>query len=117
MFLTHDMVVLPFPRSTFFNFIDIPLCFPFQEKRKLTTWKKKDMDRQKQLNNWKETSSSFKRNIPPHEVFELFLTNEEMEKFSSNQQNMPVSKVNITLSCFSGQTEGICCNSPCKRIH
>ena len=80
MFLTHDMVVLPFPRSTFFNFIDIPLCFPFQEKRKLTTWKKKDMDRQKQLNNWKETSSFFKRNIPPHEVFELFLTNEEMEK-------------------------------------
>ena len=49
MFLTHDMVVLPFPRSTFFNFIDIPLCFPFQEKRKLTTWKKKDIDRQKQL--------------------------------------------------------------------
>ena len=39
----------------------------------------KRKDCQKQLNNWEETSPSFERNIPPHKIFELYLTDEEME--------------------------------------
>ena len=63
-----------------FHFIDISLRFSFQKKCKTATWEKKDRDPQKQLNNWKETSPSYERNIPPQDILELFLTDEEMER-------------------------------------
>ena len=70
MFLTHEMVVLPFLCSTFLISLAFLCNFHF---RKSATSKKKDIDRQKQLNDWEETSPFFERNIPPHEIFALFL--------------------------------------------
>ena len=63
-----------------YHFIDIYLRFSFQNKRETATWKKKDSDCQKQLNNWEDKSPCFERNIQPHEIFQLFLTDEEMER-------------------------------------
>ena len=34
------------------------------------------------MNNWEETPISFESNLPPHEIFGLFLTDEEMEIIS-----------------------------------
>ena len=79
MFLIYEILILPFLHSSFFHFIEISLHFSFQKKRKKWTWNKQDSDHQKQLNNWDETSS-YERNIPPYEIFEMFLADEKMER-------------------------------------
>ena len=91
------MVVLSFLRSTFFISLTFLLCFSFQKKRKTVTWKKKDSDRLKQLNNWEETCPFFESNIPPHKIFELFLTDEEMKKIYLESINQACLKNDITL--------------------
>ena len=88
---------LIFSSFYFFHFIDISLCFSFQKKRKTVTRKKKDSDRLKQLNNWEETCPFFESNIPPHKIFELFLTDEEMEKIYLESINNARLKGDITL--------------------
>ena len=50
---------------------------------------KKDGDRLKELNNWEETFPSFERNIPPHEIFELFLTDNKMERICLESTHYP----------------------------
>ena len=67
--------------------------FSFQKKHKTATWKNKNSERQQQLNNWKETSSSFERNIPPHEIFVLFLRDEGMERICLESINHAHLKV------------------------
>ena len=88
---------LTFSSSYFFHFTDISLRFSFNKRRKTATWKKKDNDPQKQLNNWEETSPFFERNIPPHEDI-TFVSDSCGKKLASNQQIMSVSKVNITFT-------------------
>ena len=58
---------------------------------KTVTWKKKIMvvmifQKKMFLVNWQETSS-FERNIPPYEILELVLTDEEMERICSESTN------------------------------
>ena len=43
-------------------------------------WKKDDMDVFRVLDNWTLTHPSFEKHILPHEMFEKFLTTEEMER-------------------------------------
>ena len=78
---------LTFPSFYYFHSIDIYLRFSIKKKCKTITWKKKYSDCQKQWNNWEETSSSFERNIPPHETFELFLADEEMGRICFGSLN------------------------------
>ena len=43
-------------------------------------WKKGEMDVHRVLDNWTLTHPSFEKHIFPHEIFEKFLTTEEMER-------------------------------------
>ena len=43
-------------------------------------WKKGNMDVHRVPDNWTLTHPSFEKHILPHEMFEKFLTNEEMER-------------------------------------
>ena len=63
------------------------LRFSFQKNSKTTTWKKKNIGRQKQLNSWEEAFPILERNIPPHEISKCFLTGEEMESSSLESTN------------------------------
>ena len=71
MSLTHGKVVLPFLRSTFFISLTFLCVFHFRKSVKQQHARKKI---------WEETFPSFERNILLHELFELFLTYEEMER-------------------------------------
>ena len=63
-----------------FNFI---LCFLRRMMKLLVSklkWKKGKMDVHRVLDNWTLTHPSFEKHILPHEIFEKFLTAEEMER-------------------------------------
>ena len=92
MFLTHEIVVLPFLCSTFLILLTFLCVFDFTKSVKQRNEKKIVIfkSNSQKLNNWEETSSSFERNIPPHEIFGLFLTDNEWKQFASNQQVIPV---------------------------
>ena len=101
MFLTHEIVVLPFLCSTFLISLTFLCVFDFRKSVKQRNEKKIVIfkSNSQKLNNWDETPPSFERNIPPHEIFGLFLTDNEMETIclESTSYPRPVSKVNITL--------------------
>ena len=57
-------------------------------------WKKGDTDVHKVLNNWTLTHPSFEKHVLPHEIFEKFLTTEEMEKICLESNKYPRYKSN-----------------------
>ena len=57
-------------------------------------WKKGNTDVHRVLKYWTLTHPSFKKHILPHEIFEKFLTTEEMEKMCLKSNKYPRYKSN-----------------------
>ena len=55
-------------------------CFQVTKKRKTANWKHIDSSVWQQLNAWNEPVTVFERTLLPHELFEIFFTNTQMER-------------------------------------
>lgn len=57
------------------------------KKCMIAEWRRADSNSKEQLNKWNESAPSFEMNMSPHELFELFLTNYEMERICFESTN------------------------------
>ena len=64
------------------------------KKCKTANWKYIDSSVRQQLNEWNETAPVFERSLLPHELFQLFLINTEMESTCIESTNYVRLKVN-----------------------
>ena len=69
------------------SWILFSLCLEVTKKRKTANWKHIDCFVRQQLNGWNEPASVFERSLLPHELFELFLKNTEMERICDESTN------------------------------
>lgn len=63
------------------------LYFQVNKKQNTATWRNVDSISRKQLNKSNEPAPLLERSLPPHELFELFLTNNEMERICAESTN------------------------------
>ena len=58
------------------------------------SWRSVDSTKRMQLNQWNQPSPKFDKNLQPHQIFELFLTDDEIQRIRLESKNYAHQKGN-----------------------
>ena len=74
------------------------------QKAQTANWKHIDSSVRQHLNAWNEPAPVFERRLLPHELFEFFLTNTEMERICVESTNYDRLKAFLVIILVNGYT-------------